>query len=144
MNKNTQIETNMFRATWPQYVCPTEPTDGLLGIITQFANQLSAQMGELAWGSFYQDVLNQNLFHFEIHYQNDHTDVNHSCFSVVLLPDGTLDIDAQTFVEKGKLTVTTEEELQFFLHQFARSRRFKSQMQYLLFRNAVQLRCKAK
>ena len=71
MKKKTQtLETNTQlkpKATWPQFTCPSEPTEGLLGIITNFAKELNQNTEGAIIASFYNLPGNKNKFRFNIY-----------------------------------------------------------------------------
>lgn len=142
MKKKAQtIETNIQpkpKATWPQFTCPSEPTEGLLGIITNFAKELNQNTEGAIIASFYNFPGNKNRFRFNIYCPKGSSEgYNHdySPLFVNLLPDGSLEIDHHK--PREEIKIDTEEKLQLFLHEFARSPIIKEIIEQQMLRKAT-------
>ena len=126
------------KATWPSFTCPSEPTEGLLGIITNFAEELNQSLEGVVVASFYNLPGKTNKFRFDIYCpkgSDEGYSYDHAPFLVDLLPDGNLEIDQ--YDPKNKIKIETEEKLQLFLHEFARSPVTKEMIEAQMFRKAT-------
>lgn len=142
-NETQPIETNTQlkpKATWPQFTCPSEPTEGLLGIITNFAKELNQNTEGVVSGSFYRLPGYASRFRFRISCSEK---PDNYCYSVdiILEPDGCLElenVDARIHEIKK---IDTEEKLQLFLHDFARSNHVRAAIENHMLKKAIGIKC---
>jgi hypothetical protein len=125
MKNKTQIEkTNTQlqpKATWPQFDLAIEPTEGLLGEITNFAKELVKSTEGLVSAFFLPQYsyMGKGEIKHELFIAPASMEFYKTCLLMVRGDNQEIEVDLQ-IIEINKITISTPEKLQLFLTDFAR------------------------